>query len=326
MAPGLTASQELHLLALPPEIQMSIFYALLNIKTAIALRSTCRKFDGIYRRIEPQFLIVQRDRLTAPFAKFYNFLLRLKLPDDTVLHPPSAGWTDLDLNLKTSHVQSKTQFAMDVLRHMSFIDSRYRAVDMERNIGLRTSVVNYVDRSCWGRMGGFRVEEPAILWKLEQPATNNNLEAPLSTRKHILMIAESKYGNGTYLMLDTITGLIAEVPREGPIRQKTPQAYCDDRIAALAELKEVFIPDQETIVLSDMDHEHYDADEMERQGEPGWQWPRPFGSREDGLWVRHLHRKFGWPGEDWDKEGCLSELSQFNRRQRNEMIGGQPDV
>lgn len=59
--------------------------------------------------------------------------------------------------------------------------------------------------------------------------------------------------------------------------------------------------------------EPYNAAEMEAKGQPDA--PNQFDpdSLERLQWVRHLYRKYGWPGKDYRKEEAIKEISGFIR-------------
>jgi hypothetical protein len=134
-----------HMLDLPPELLIDIFLFLVNWKSVISLRLSCRQLDAIYQRVAPLVLRNQRERLTEPIKKFYEFLVRLRLPPDQLRIPPAEGWW----NTKPASYDdddtrwNKAPFALDVMRHLPCVAPLLEMRCNETNISYRSTVCNY---------------------------------------------------------------------------------------------------------------------------------------------------------------------------------------
>lgn len=321
------------LLDLPPELQISIFFSLVNMRSVIDFRLTCRQLDATYRRIAPQLLIDQRDRLVKPFARFYEFLMRLKLPEGSLRYPPPGGWPNIDpenVYGSDTYRAKKTPFAVEILRHLPYIYTK----DEEWLYGYDTSI-GYMSTACdYSRpmlhdANGTEADYVKDSFHVDDHVYN---DPPMPRPPHVLLMAYGWEPGGVVLFLDTLNGLIIEdeatssagyaissigYPRPPPWR------YFNDRITALTRLDQVFVSGQDLQIVGgrrfwwtpggddDDYNDDYDGEEMERRGEPPEDLRDRFGGAEDAEWVRHLHYKHGWPGEKWDKKACLEAIDRY---------------
>jgi hypothetical protein len=210
----------------------------------------------------------------------------------------------------------KSPFAMDIIRHLPYID--YKGQLDRMFIGFRASVVDDTIRK--SHDSPFIDAERYWLKTLKAMSEFKGEIPPTTTTKHIIQITKPKYFHEEALYLDTFSGLVYRyVPQRHP-EGVVAQEYCNARIETFTNLDEMFVPGMPPVELSRWGEEaaknkRYDAEEMERQGEPQVvnQGPDPW-ARDDAVWVRHLHRKFGWPRQDLEKVACLDEIRMFLSR------------
>ncbi|KAH6844769.1 hypothetical protein B0I37DRAFT_378229 [Chaetomium sp. MPI-CAGE-AT-0009] len=294
---------------LPPELHAEVFLHLPNQMAAVALRLCCRHLNGVFLQNEKRILSSLRERLIAPFREFYDFLQRLKLPANSVKLPPPSGWPNITAVACAGF--DKTPFAIDVLRHLPYIDELEDRSNMT-NIDYKSKAVDYSKFTS----NDFSTCGKERFWALEWLDADE--EECLSRIQHLVMIAEGYESGGTVLMLDTFTGIIfEEILRMNPGARLPADEYFRSRMERLRKLDQVFLPGFEPwegagAIPGDNLEAAYDPDPMERQGIPGGR----FGDDENVLWVKHLHRKFGWPGPDWKKEECMQAIMEFLYLQR----------
>ncbi|KAH7350106.1 hypothetical protein B0T11DRAFT_290566 [Plectosphaerella cucumerina] len=319
-----------HLLDMPPELQSEIYLHLPNLATVVSLRLTCRQLNDVYKPIDKEVKSLLRDRLVEPFGEYYDLLQRLKLPDDSVLHPPPGGWpffTRENLGF------DKTDFAIDVLRHLPYVGG---GPSYEMNIGYKSQSIGY---HCSEDSSPADPTKPLPTYYLEWPEMSmeeDRLDTSLDEKKitgirHIVVIALGHESGGITLVLDTFAGIVFEEEVRGDPRSRhSPRKYCDRRMARLEKLDEIFYPSEETWELnewwvdeSDDSDDGYEYDEsyvpkpvkkhdhaaMEADGEPV---PEDIGDEGDKFfWIAYLYHKFGWPGKDYKKHECMQAIDEF---------------
>ncbi|KAK7222332.1 hypothetical protein V2G26_010335 [Clonostachys chloroleuca] len=128
------------LMKLPVELQAEIFLCMPNFKIVVALRLCSRQLNEVYLQNERKITAALRELLVAPFREYYSFLQRLKFPADLVKTPPPLGWPDMTPTA-CAHF-GKTPFAIDVLRHLPYINDVFKHRDVT-NIDLRCHVLDY---------------------------------------------------------------------------------------------------------------------------------------------------------------------------------------
>lgn len=315
-----------HLLDVPSELQIEIFYSLLNMRSVVDLRSTCRQLDSIYRRIEPQLLINQRDRIVKPVAKFYEFLNRLKLSENSLRYPPPGGWPNINPDDVYGNGNGtgykKSPFSVDVLRHLPYIFTPDRGFeDYHTNIGYKCTACDY------SRPSHLRSSEDDYIENFFNWSPDSYQNPPIPQPSNLLLMAYGWENYSPVLFLHTLNGLVIEEEiRGGDSGPRIPPwQYFDDRIRMLTRLDQVFVAGHDILtieyesegtrwwpVAEDDECDHiYDAEEMERQGEPPENEVDSLDNQEDAEWIRHLHYKHGWPGVKWDKKACLEAIHRY---------------
>ncbi|KAM0325566.1 hypothetical protein ACHAQA_007553 [Verticillium albo-atrum] len=330
------------LLDLPPEVQMEIFLTLFNQQSVVALRLTCHELEGVYQRIASTVETNQRERIIAPVWEYYEFLGRLWLPRNVILYPPPGGWPSIAPG-PDNGFECKTNFAVDILRHLPYITETRGLFNHDTIVAYRSTVEDHSQSEEYDQEMDESVLEVVYETMLDEASEEN----PPSPLRHMLKLAYGWPGGGRYIFIDTWTGFIWEEEDEG--EECAPRIlardYFEDKIKMLRRFDEVFVPGEDVILRrkerfdrldlweegswrSDCqkryreyipDDDPYGAEEMERKGEPTQS--RDFGDEEDGDWVRHLYFKHGWPGEKWDKEACQDEIREFVHRRK--VLAGQ---
>lgn len=295
-----------------PELQVKVFEALPSPLAAIDLRLTCRDLNALFVEYKTQIVAAIRDNMVAPFYEYYTFHGRLHIPESDIKHPPAGGWPNITLENCSGF--GKSDFAVDVLRHLPYIveDDQRRMNSLNiHNIDYKSYVLDYsmVTRQCFGCVG--RVKKDIKYGELMHDHVT----------KHKVVISEGYQSGGIVLLLDTSTGeIFEEIVRDGPGETLPVRDYFALKMRQCKELRLVFVPGEDP---HQSDHDEveppYDAAAMEEAGEPSS--PEQyffFAEDKDVEWVRHLYRKFGWPGKSWQKEECLKAIAEFRDRREAE--------
>lgn len=287
--------QQFGILGLPRELQACVFQQLPELRSVMSLRLTCRHLNSVYLGHENRIRSSLVNYLVAPFYDHYKFLTRLWVPESSILYPPLSGWPNVTVENCEHLGIPKTSFAVEVLRRLPYVKNTGSCSDM---IHFQCRAVNYSDFN-------YRAQNQ---WFHE---TNKTVP------RHVVDIG-SGFPNGVQILLDTVSGTICENRIQGGIRTEPGAAcpaehYFAARKRACEDLDFVFLPAGDH--LEGPQEEPYDAAEMEAKGEPIPRNRRSDGGRrphkEVMQWVRHLYRKYGWPGADWRKEEAKEAIMAF---------------
>ncbi|CAG9976174.1 unnamed protein product [Clonostachys byssicola] len=296
------------LMGLPVELQADIFRHMPNLKTAVALRLCCRQLNEVYLANEPSITAALRELLVAPFREYYSLLQRLKFPADSVKTPPALGWPAM--TTAACAVLGKTPFAIDVLRHLPYISNSHRHFDIT-NLDYRCDAVDYSDLDP-EELPRKDVEEA---WADELQGEQGPEDGDrISNFKHVVMVANTVHTGGVVLLLDTFSGKIFEqfVICGSGVRLPVGE-YFASRMERIRKLQLIFINwmDPQDMDDAGIDLEvEYDPGPKDSEGEPA----SDRDTKELVGWVRHLYRKFGWPGSDYKKEECMKAIADFTSR------------
>ncbi|KAF8211080.1 hypothetical protein K438DRAFT_1808770 [Mycena galopus ATCC 62051] len=292
------------------ELKLEIFEALPNLWTAISLRLTCRAIDAVYLEHEKSIKAALRDRLVAPIAAHYAFLTTLHLPASAVTHPPPGGWPNITPEICKG--LGKTDFAVDVMRYLPYV--RHAPHDNLHNIDYKCNVLDY-SACAPADFDGGRLKFGEIVHE----ADLDGAQMP----RHWFVLAEGHESGGVNLMLDALTGYVYEEIIRMSSGDVLPAAeYFAKKQRSFRACEQVFVPGQDPLGGSygQEEKEPYDAEAMEAEGEPSapgefFGWAPGDG---DVRWVRHLYRKYGWPGEGWRKEEGLEAVKAFVKNREEE--------
>ncbi|KAH8895272.1 hypothetical protein GQ53DRAFT_743993 [Thozetella sp. PMI_491] len=316
------------LLQLPPELLMQIFQALPTLDSALALRKASHKLDQVYMEHEKAIKKALRDTLVAPFYQYYRFLTTLHIAADSLQCPPPEGWPDVTAE---EYRYRCSDFTTDVFKHLPRLDS-------EQNVDYKSFATGYVPEPDNGDPLG----EPYFdsyydpdddgedyawddggddgLIRLQQGGSGDEEEQlrlkRIVRRRYRIDIARGYESGGVALQLDTMKGLIYERIIRMDSLVHDVASYFERKQEEFIACRSVFIPDNDS-TLSGYDVEPYDAEKMEKQGEPDMT-DNGFGYDDDDyLWIRHLYFKFGWPAADWRKKEGLQAISDYKERREN---------
>lgn len=303
-----------NLLELPPELQAHLFHHLPNLRATIALRRCCRQLNNVYLAHENAILASLRDQIVAPFRDYYELLQRLKFPADSVKYPPPSGWPNFTAEACAGF--DKTPFAIDVLRHMPYIEEGYIGEGEEQS---NTTNLDYkcnaVDYSLF-TPDDFAANDAEAFWaakKWQGARVDVSKSERISGVHHVVTITDGYRTNGLVLLLDTFTGVIfEEICGSDNGTRLSAEEYFEERMGQLVRLEEIYIPNHHPFWRGELEYDEaaYDASQMESQGEP---------EGDDNelacfLWLRHLYYKFGWPGSDWKRDECMEAVEDFYDR------------
>lgn len=315
-APAL--GKRLDLLCLPPELQVAVFQDCPSLWSVIALRLACRHHNTVYLANEEWIKNALIKRLVTPFYDHYKFLTRLWMPESSITCPPQSGWPDITADI-LGPVLRKTGFAIDVLRHLPYIEGGVPRLKNRTNINYRCGVVNY---------STFTPEKHEL----------NLLEDGHQITKHDIIIAKRNgccHCSRIDMVLDTLMGTIYERISKRD-RPRLVENYFTDMRRSCENLDFVFLPGGDP--WEGQDYE-IDEDDEENPNDDDNQRHRPYNAveteaegppiRGDDLarlrWVRHLYRKFGWPGSDWQREDARVAIENFldatNSRETDRCFG-----
>ncbi|KAF3810392.1 hypothetical protein GCG54_00000438 [Colletotrichum gloeosporioides] len=297
-------------LTLPREIQLKVLREIPDYWTYISLRQTSSEINELCLVDEEIILVNLRKRLITPFYDYYDFHVSLHLPERAVKQPPSTGWPEI--TLENFRPFGKSDLAIEVLRHLPYVENlEYR--DNEYNIDRQSNVIDY---SAW-KPGD---EYPG---KIMEDYFD---EKPIS--KHKIAITSGYESCGVTFLLDTLTGCVYEeiLRCNAGVWDEPVEDYFESKKEEFQSLDRVFSPGFDTMGgLTDQKYP-YDAEKMEKQGEPRSPAKYFMGTDEDGLWIRHLYRKFGWPSPAWKKEEGIQAIKDFAARRVQEHIRYEQDL
>lgn len=298
--------QAFDLMRLAPELQIKIFEALPDLWTAAALRMTCRKLNALFIAYKKQIEAAIRDNLVAPFYEYYAFLGRLHILESAIKHPPPGGWPNI--TAESCSGVGKTDFAVDVLRHLPFIaeDGRQNF----HNIEYKSDVVDY-SKDTRERLRDSEVHFGLMIkYGSKSPVVEQTL-----------VIALGNEDGGMVLYFDTRSGVMyEEIVQIGNGVRLPVREYFEYKMKQCRNLRQVFVPGEDAYGGGFYEDEvPYDAAAMEKAGEPSQpdEW-FDLEHQTDLDWVRHLYRKFGWPGKAWRKEEGLKAIAEYAERRNTE--------
>ncbi|CAH0058179.1 unnamed protein product [Clonostachys solani] len=307
---------------LPVELQAEIFQQMPSLKTAVALRLCCRQLNEVYLKNEHKITAALCESLVAPFREFYSFLQRLKFPAGSVKFPPPLGWPDMTPAACADDF-GKTPFAIDVLRHLPYINNNPDFPNNNEkqlnstNLDFRCNAVDYTNLRP-EKLPGRQNEE---LHTIEcQENLDPGDENRISGLKHVVIVASGYHLCSVVLLLDTFSGRIFEELVDCGHGARLPVGeYFASRMEKIRELRLMFINGfnpwhvgWDDATTTDFEVE-YDPGPKDSEGEPAWDQDTCRTMERIG-WVRHLYRKFGWPGSDWKKEECMQAIDDFTSR------------
>ncbi|KAJ0122123.1 hypothetical protein J7T55_002635 [Diaporthe amygdali] len=297
---GQSRTRDFELMRLAPELQVKIFEALPDLWTVVALRLTCRDLNALFIAYRTPIEASLRDTLVAPFYEYYDFLASLHIPASAIKRPPAGGWPNITPDACAEF--GKTDFAVDVLRHLPYIEDDSRS--NLHNIDYKCNVLDYSTATAEDFTGD----------NLKMGEITHGFDEPVS--KHKVVIAEGYESGGIDLLLDTMTGdIFEEIIRCCSGDVLPVEEFFENRVRDSRGLVHVFVPGKDPLGgSSSVDVEPYDAEAVEAKGEPSIPGELFGYNLKELEWVRHLYKKFGWPGADWQKEEGLKAITEFVER------------
>lgn len=285
--------------------------------SVVALRLTCRHLNRVYIDHEDSIRPIMVNRIVAPFYDFFEFLVRLKLPENSVMRPPPSGWPNLTVRNRDDLTEVGRLF-FDVLSQLPAIPDHRPdyATDYKSFFLLGpNSQADNTSLEVWQRA----TQRSDVPMRDPKDRDDGGETYQIPTE---LLIAQGHESGGVNVYLDVLTSRIREdIIRMGPGGGAFVWEYFADKRRSYEDLDYIFHPEsRETFLFSHReDTEPYDGASMEARGEPILE--EYFGGDddhdEDYLWVRHLYRKFGWPGESWQKEEALAAIDDYVERRNN---------
>ncbi|KAM0326112.1 hypothetical protein ACHAQA_006705 [Verticillium albo-atrum] len=306
------------MLHIPPELQTQIFLHLPNLASVVSLRLACRQLNAVYRPSQDKIMSDLRSRLVEPFVEYYEFLQRLKFPDNSIKYPPPGGWPTINQSNFAPH--DKTDFAISVLKYMPYVVGDEYGHSAETNVGYKSDVIDY--STFYKHTESTIQHHPRSVEWPESALEEDRLDLSYDSEKitglrHIIVIVEGHESGGITLVLDTFAGIIFEEEVRGDPRSRlSPRDYCEKRMDRLRRLEEIFYLDEQTWELNDWNADQYltPLNKYDHEGTGAAGEPVPYDEYEKFHWIAYLYHKFGWPGEDYRKEECLEAIDDFCER------------
>lgn len=298
--------QSFHLLKLAPELQVKVFEALPSPWAAVALRLACHDLNALFLAYETQIETAIRDNLVAPFYEYYHFLGRLHIPEGDIKHPPAGGWPNI--TAENCSEFGKSEFVVEVLRHLPYIADHGEFERNWSNTDYKSDVVDYSTATRKDFAGR----------SLKYGEIAHGCDGPVS--RHKVVIASGYESGGIDLLLDTKTGeIFEEIIRVDRGENLPVGEYFELKMKQCRELEQVFAPGEDPYWGGFGKKVPYDSQTVEKAGEPS-QPDEDFCLEDDRdlNWVRHLYRKFGWPGQRWRKEEGLKAITEYVDRRHAE--------
>ncbi|KAH6694056.1 hypothetical protein F5X68DRAFT_200163 [Plectosphaerella plurivora] len=308
-----------HLLDMPPELQLQIFFHLPNLASIAPLRLVCRQLNNVYQSNREGIKLHLRHQLTEPIREYYEILQRLKFDDDSIDYPPPGGWPNITPEIFAPY--GKTDFALSVLRHLPYT----RGGTDWNSLGYKTDGCDFSTCATSSDVEGHvRWVDWHEAW-LEENRLEDEGGADISAIKHVVTLAMGHESGGIILLLDTFAGLIFEDEVRGDRRSVlSPREFCDMSRNRLERLEMVFRDHEENFELDYKEIEKYQGDHGKLHTMQGYDraqtdadWepvPEDDDDELDWHWIAHLYRKFGWPGKDYRREECKQAIEDFTTR------------
>jgi len=142
------------------------------------------RFSALSVTTEPTYSC---DEAVSEISSFYEFLVKLFLPEDAVIYPPAGGWTEINpANIRPPI--NDTVF--NLLRHLPYI--RQEDDDDPWFVYPATVAINYTGEE----------------YKKNRPSEPGNTTELTSLPPHVAQLAYSKGRDGFYMFLDTKRGTV----------------------------------------------------------------------------------------------------------------------
>jgi hypothetical protein len=239
-----------------------------------------------------------RDEFVAIITKFYEFLTTFCIPKTALKCPPEDGWPNLTPEATTC--LNKTDFVIDLLRHLPYITEEEYGHFVTR-IHYKCNVVDY------STLSPEQLSNSAIDFGVY--AEIAELEPEMY--EHTLLFAVGYESGGRMMLLNTKTGeMHVEMLRYQSDAIEDVDQYLDGLMQLYKTLEMVPIPGVEDLMENlEQEEEGYETKLKEdclAQTRDEW-----FPSRLDARWIRHLYRKSGWPGPEYNKEEALAAIEMF---------------
>ncbi|KAF4878835.1 hypothetical protein CGCSCA1_v002254 [Colletotrichum siamense] len=298
-------------LNLPREIQLKVVREVPDYWTYISLQQTSSEINELCLADKKIVLANLRKGLVAPFYDYYDFHASLHLPEGAVKQPPPTGWPEI--TLKSFRSFGKSDLAIEVLRHLPYIEN----LEYHDNINNIDYKCNVIDYSAW---------KPGDEYPGKSMEDYFGYEEPVS--KHKIAIAYGYESGGVTFMLDTLTGSVYEeiIRCTSGVEDEPVEDYFESKKEEFRSFKLMFIPGFDPPENFTDEKYPYDAEKMEKQREPRSPDKWIMDTDEDGLWIRHLYRKFGWPSPAWKKEEGIQAIKDFVARRDQEHDQYQQDL
>ncbi|KAG8159908.1 hypothetical protein KVR01_010545 [Diaporthe batatas] len=272
------------------------------------LAMSCRALHILCDTYKKQIMAAIRDNMVAPFYEYYSFLGSMCIPESKI-----KPWADMAPEERAAP-PGKSDFAVDVVRHLPRVAEWFNGAIVptdDVDCPLKEDV-------CGGGGGGPFCVDP---WGASPESGPSGRHWVAVARTHHMRVCCD-------LLLDTSTGMLSQgrsaFGRRLEVEARPVRECLALRMRWCRELRLVLVPGVNVFHLDkggggEEGAASLDAAALEEVGAPVCpDMQFDLAHEVDRKWVRHLYRKFGWPGGDWDKEEGLEAIEEYRERRTAE--------
>ncbi|KAJ8112887.1 hypothetical protein OPT61_g4855 [Boeremia exigua] len=284
----------------------------------------------------PPWQRLSRDQLVTIIADYYKVLTRLYIPESALKFPPPGGWPNI--TQETTKGFPRAPIVIDLLKYLPYIGEE-DAGEMITNIHYKSDVVDY---STWGphqwanddQFGAMSVEELVETYqerRLENSEDDDWDEAYLWYRdedrdkdadgdenwwdgdepddiklENMIVLANGYESGGRAIILDVFKGNIYEdIIRCSGLQSEEPvECYFDNLKTKFEKLVMVPVPGYE-LLEGDL---YEDPSDMKEVDDVDCDKSLIDSEETTAQQLRNIYRSFGWPGDDYNKEGAVAAV------------------
>ncbi|KAF2429074.1 hypothetical protein EJ08DRAFT_735256 [Tothia fuscella] len=225
-----------------------------------------------------------RDEVVSEITSFYDFLVKMYLPENAVKYPPEGGWP----MIKEGYLDpAKNATVLDLLKRIPYVDDN----GMDYLIYPQTMCVDYT---------AFEGEGPHDADPLSEEQT------VLPAHVVALAMIPGKASNGYWFFLDTQRGTITRYDFvDGPTSTDLSEEVEDDRENWL-EYETYRVPEFFEMLKEDFRTLQVIPRSATEIGTVRRSKGYPLNDKMTEVY--HAH---GWPGEDFKKEECSKQIADL---------------
>ncbi|KAF2226427.1 hypothetical protein BDZ85DRAFT_256148 [Elsinoe ampelina] len=239
----------------------------------------------------PQDFPLSREEIVTTIRDFYEYLVRLYIPESALKLPPPGGWPNITAASTVDF--GKSEFVVDLIRHLPYIEAEDDHDGNRHNINFKCIVQDY---STYTASDFAKPDFGEELAEIEESRT---------AREHWIVLARGYESYGRYLLLNTATGVMRDQDiRANPWFDFGFYEFWTRFKSEYKNLEIIPIPGFEPGVSDGKDV---------ITTEPPSRQEHDFPSGLDENWVRKIYIDHGWPTASYDKAAALAAIDDFAR-------------